>query len=223
MAQMLGYNNHAEKSLSAKIEPSVQAVLDLTEMLRVKSFPSAQRELAELEAFAASQGFKEKLSLWDIPFWSERLREQSYEFSEEELRAYFPLPKVLDGLFSLAQRLFNVKIEAADGDAEVWNEDVRYFKISDAVTGEHIANFFLDPYSRPAEKRGGAWMDVCLGRSQVLNRKPVAYLICNGSPPVGDKPSLMTFREVETLFHEFGHGLQHMLTKVTHGDAAGSK
>ena len=134
-----------------------------------------------------------------------------YDFKEEDLRPYFPLPKVLDGLFSLAHKLFGVTIEAADGDAPVWHPDVRFFKVSDATTGEHIANFYLDPYSRPAEKRGGAWMDVCVGRSKVMNRKPVAYLVCNGSPPVGDKPSLMTFREVETLFHEAGHGLQ-----VTH-------
>jgi oligopeptidase A len=100
---------------------------------------------------------------------------------------------------------------------------VRYFRIKEESTGDVIAYFYLDPYSRPSEKRGGAWMDVCLGRSRVMHRIPVAYLTCNGSPPVGDKPSLMTFREVETLFHEFGHGLQHMLTRVEHADAAGSE
>lgn len=100
---------------------------------------------------------------------------------------------------------------------------VRYFRIKEETSGDVIAYFFLDPYSRPSEKRGGAWMDVCLGRSRVMQRIPIAYLTCNGSPPVGDKPSLMTFREVETLFHEFGHGLQHMLTRVEHADAAGSE
>merc|ERR1712178_130753 len=103
----------------------------------------------------------------------------------------------------------------------VWNDDVMYFEIFDKSSNEFIASFYLDPYSRPAEKRGGAWMDVCVGRSKVLNDKPVAYLTCNGSPPVGETPSLMTFREVETLFHETGHGLQHMLTEVEHADAAG--
>eukprot|EP01038_Epipyxis_sp_PR26KG_P012317 gene12317-16521_t len=220
-AQMLGYKSFAEKSLSAKMAPSVDAVLELIEMLREKSMPAAIKEIHELKEFARSQGFTDDLSLWDIPFWSERLREKQYEFEEEELRPYFSLPIVLNGLFKLARRLFGVIIEPADGQAQVWSDDVKFFNIKDEKTGEYIASFYLDPYSRPAEKRGGAWMDVCLGKSKVLERKPVAYLICNGSPPVGDKPSLMTFREVETLFHEFGHGLQHMLTKVEHGDAAG--
>ena len=199
----------------------MDAVLELTDMLQAKAMPAAIKELQELQDYAKSNGFVDKLELWDVPFWSERLRESSYDFKEEDLRAYFPLPKVLDGLFSLATRLFGVKIESADGETAVWNEDVRFFKVSDATTGDHIANFYLDPYSRPAEKRGGAWMDVCIGRSKIMNRKPVAYLVCNGSPPVGEQPSLMTFREVETLFHEFGHGLQHMLTRIDHGDAAG--
>ncbi|CAM9885403.1 unnamed protein product, partial [Choristocarpus tenellus] len=153
---------------------------------------------------------------------SERRKEELYSFSEEELRPYFPLPEVLKGMFGLASRLFGVEISPADGDAEVWHEDVCFFHVNDAVSGgERVASFYLDPYSRPENKRGGAWMGVCLGRSKALGRRPVAYLTCNGSPPIGDTPSLMTFREVETLFHEFGHGLQHMLTKVEDGDCAG--
>ncbi|KAJ1414611.1 peptidase M3A and M3B, thimet/oligopeptidase F, partial [Ochromonadaceae sp. CCMP2298] len=221
IAQMLGYTCFAEKSLAGKMADSVEQVGELTEMLREKAMPAAVRELAELKEFAAEMGFTSDMALWDVPFWSERLREKSYQFQEEELRAYFPLPAVLDGLFALANRLFGVTIKAADGEADVWHEQVGFFKITDDATGQHIASFFLDPYSRPAEKRGGAWMDVCLGKSKVLQQIPVAYLTCNGSPPVGKKPSLMTFREVETLFHEFGHGLQHMLTTVQHGDAAG--
>lgn len=221
MAKMLGYKCHADKSLSKKMAPNAAAVLDLIEMLREKSMPAAMKELDELRLFAKAEGFTEELSLWDVPFWSERMREKLYEFQEEELRPYFALPTVLEGLFKLANRLFGVTIVSADGTAQVWNEDVRFFNIIDDSTGEHIASFYLDPYSRPAEKRGGAWMDTCLGKSRVIGTKPVAYLTCNGSPPVGDKPSLMTFREVETLFHEFGHGLQHMLTRVEHGDAAG--
>ncbi len=223
LARTLGYQSFAEKSLSTKMAPSVEAVLDLTRMLREKSLPAAQKDLHDMRVFAESQGFKGDLALWDIPFWSERLREAQYQFQEEELRVYFALPSVLDGMFALAKRLFGVTIEAADGQTQVWNKDVRFFNIKDDKTGAHIASFYLDPYSRPAEKRGGAWMDVCVGKSKVMNRIPVAYLTCNGSPPVGDQPSLMTFREVETLFHEFGHGLQHMLTRVEHGDAAGSK
>ena len=174
------------------------------------------------QSFAVSKGFSEPLALWDIPFWSERLREESYGYEAEQLKPYLSLESVLTGLFDLAERLFGVKVEPADGQAQIWNENVRFFNIRDKATGEHIASFFLDPYARPAEKRGGAWMDVCVGRSKVLDRKPVAYLVCNGSPPVGDRPSLMSFDDMETLFHEFGHGLQHMLTRIEHGDAAGA-
>lgn len=219
-AQLLGYPCYAEKSLASKMAPNVETVMNLIEMLREKSYPAAMKEVDEVRAFAKAAGCEDALALWDIPFWSERLRESEYEFEEEQLRPYFSLPVVLDGMFALANRLFGVTIVRADGQAQVWHEDVMFFNILDE-SGQHIASFFLDAYSRPAEKRGGAWMDTCLGRSKVLNRRPVAYLTCNGSPPVGDKPSQMTFREVETLFHEFGHGLQHMLTKVEHGDAAG--
>ena len=221
VSSMLGYECFADMSLASKMAPNTQAVTDLTEMLLAKAYPAAQRELEEVKAFAKAAGCNDELNLWDLTFWGERLREKQYEFEEEELRAYFPLPSVLNGLFELAERLFGVKIQAADGEAQVWNDSVMYFNIRDATSDEYIASFYLDPYSRPAEKRGGAWMDVCVGKSRVLNKKPTAYLTCNGSPPVGDKPSLMTFREVETLFHEFGHGLQHMLTRVEYGDAAG--
>ena len=137
--------------------------------------------------------------------------------------------QVLDGLFSLTSRLFGMTIEAADGQAEVWNPDVRFFNVRSAEGDKDvIAQFYLDPYSRPKEKNGGAWMNTCVDRSRVLGPKeldgkriPVAYIICNQSPPVGETPSLMTFREVETIFHEFGHGLQHMLTRMEYGDVAG--
>jgi len=175
-----------------------------------------------LTAFAKENGFEgEQLELWDLTFWSERQSEALFGFEEEELRPYFALPNVLNGLFGLCKRIFGVDITRADGEAPIWHPDVQFFKVVDEETGEHIASFYLDPYSRPESKRGGAWMDVCLGKSKALDRKPVAYLTCNGSPPVGDKPSLMTFNEVTTLFHETGHGLQHMLTQVAHGPAAG--
>jgi oligopeptidase A len=182
--------------------PTVASVLQLSEMLREKAYPSAEQELGALLAFARAQGFQgERLQVWDVPFWSERLRESKYGYEEEQLRPYFPLENVLTGLFSLAERLFSVKIEAADGQAEVWCPDVRFFNVREAATGAHIASFYLDPYSRPAEKRGGAWMNICLQKSRAMQRIPVAYLVCNGSPPVADKPSLMTFSEVQTLFH----------------------
>ena len=191
-------------------------------MLREKALPAAKKELEVLTEFAKSNGFDgESLALWDVPYWSERQSEKLFGFEEEELRPYFALPNVLSGLFGLCSRIFDVRIEEAKGDAPVWHPDVQFFKVLDGPTGEHLASFYLDPYARPEDKRGGAWMGTCVGSSKVLGRKPVAYLTCNGSPPVDGKPSLMTFSEVTTLFHETGHGLQHMLTEVEHAPAAG--
>jgi oligopeptidase A len=222
VAAILGYDTYAELSMARKMAPSVVAVEQLMEELRSASYEAATRELEELTTFARHHGFTDDLKQWDIPFWSERMREELYGLNDEELRPYFPLPQVLEGLFALAHRLFGVTITAADGQAPVWHPDVRYFQVT-GETGEAIAHFYLDPYSRPAEKRGGAWMDDCINRGTVNGqvRLPVAYLVCNQSPPVDGKPSLMNFREVETLFHEFGHGLQHMLTTVDYSGAAG--
>ncbi|AFZ12044.1 oligopeptidase A [Crinalium epipsammum PCC 9333] len=227
-AQILGFNSYAELSLASKMAPNVEAVEALLEELRQVSYDAAIKDLEELKAFAAAKGAAEANDLkhWDVSFWAERQREEKFDFSAEELRPYFPLPQVLDGLFGLVKRLFNATVTPADGQAPVWHSDVRYFQVADE-TGNPIAYFYLDPYSRPAEKRGGAWMDDCIGRAKITEngttdtRLPVAYLVCNQSPPVDGKPSLMTFGEVETLFHEFGHGLQHMLTKVDYAGAAG--
>ena len=190
--------------------------------LRTASWQAAVKEQEELQEIAEQNGHQGELQHWDIAFWSERLREQRYEFTEEELRPYFALERVLDGLSGLVQRLFGVQLVAADGDAPVWHQDVRFFHVEDEE-GQRVASLYLDPYSRPENKRGGAWMDDCLGRCVVDGsvRLPVAHLVCNGTPPVDGRPSLMTFREVETLFHELGHGLQHMLTRVNHRDVAG--
>jgi len=225
---ILGFNSYAELSLARKMAPNVKAIEALLEELRLPSYDAAIKDLADLKAFAASKNASEANDLkpWDISFWSERQREEKFAFNAEELRPYFPLPQVLDGLFTLAKRLFGVTITAADGTAPVWHEDVRYFQVADE-TEKPIAYFYLDPYSRPAEKRGGAWMDECIVRARIMEagtettRLPVAYLVCNQTPPVDGKPSLMTFMEVETLFHEFGHGLQHLLTKVDYPGAAG--
>jgi len=220
-AELLGYKNYADQSLASKMAPSVESVYELTEQLFKVAKPAAKRELEELQEFANAKGFDGKLNLWDVTYWSERLKEEKFAYDEEALRPYFSLPKVLDGMFGIASKLFGVDIERDDKAAERWNEDVMYFRVVDSKTKEDTASFFLDPYARPGEKRGGAWMADCLGRSKALSTKPVAYLTCNGSPPLGSKPSLMTFSEAETLFHEFGHGLQHMLTHVEEGDAAG--
>jgi len=228
-ARRLGYANWAEVSLAAKMAESEAAVEALLEELRAAAYPVAQRELQALRACAQRHGAPEAddLQPWDVTFWAERLRRESFELDSEALRPYFPLPRVLDGLFALCNRLFGIRIEAADGEAPVWHPDVRFFRIREAsgdAEGQPLAAFYLDPYSRPGSKRGGAWMDECLVRSRRPDGTPVlpvAYLICNQSPPVGETPSLMTFEEVETLFHEFGHGLQHMLTTVERPQAAG--
>ncbi|MFZ9148844.1 MAG: M3 family metallopeptidase [Vulcanococcus sp.] len=223
-AQRLGYANWAEVSIAAKMADSEQAVETLLEELREAAYPIAQQELTALAKCARRHGAEEadQLKPWDISFWAECLRKESFELDSEALRPWFPLPQVLDGLFALSERLFGITIEAADGEAPVWHPDVRFFRIKDQ--GEAIAAFYLDPYSRPGSKRGGAWMDECLVRSRKADGTPVlpvAYLICNQSPPVAGTPSLMRFEEVETLFHEFGHGLQHMLTSVERPQAAG--
>ncbi len=227
-AALLGFSSYADLSLASKMAPNVAAVEALLEELRLASYNAAVKDLGELKAFAAEKGAAEAgdLKHWDIGFWSERQREEKFAFSAEELRPYFALPQVLEGLFGLVQRLFGVTVIAADGQAPLWNKDVRYFQIND-VSGNAIAYFYLDAYNRPEEKRGGAWMSECVVRAKFVEagvtktRLPVAYLTCNQSPPVDDKPSLMTFLEVETLFHEFGHGLQHMLTNVDYAGASG--
>ena len=227
-AELLGFKTYADLSIARKMAASVEAVEKLMAELRQASYDAAVKELEELQAFAKTKAAPEADNLmhWDIAFWAERQREEKFDLKDEELRPYFPLPQVLEGLFTLANRLFGVTITAADGQAPIWHESVRYFQISDA-SDQPLAYFYLDPYSRPAEKRGGAWMDECINRAKIqqansaLVRQPVAYLICNQSPPVEGKPSLMTFPEVETLFHEFGHGLQHMLTQVDYPGAAG--
>ncbi|MDJ0723977.1 MAG: M3 family metallopeptidase [Prochloraceae cyanobacterium] len=221
-ARLLGYSTFAEVSLAKKMAPDVAAVEKLLEELREVSYTAAKKELEELKAFAKTDDLKH----WDTAFWSEKQKEAKFAFNAEELRPYFPLPQVLAGLFDLAKRIFGVTITAADGQAPIWHEDVRYFQIADE-NNQVIAHFYLDPYSRPAEKRGGAWMNDCINRGKILEdgklatRLPVAYLVCNQTPPVDNQPSLMTFMEVTTLFHEFGHGLQHMLTTVDYSGAAG--
>lgn len=221
-ARLLGYANYAEVSLAQKMAGSAAAVQQMFTTLREASWEPARRDLRAISELAAASGQTEPLRQWDVAFWAERLSEREFDFTEEQLRPYFPHERVLDGLFSLVQRLFGVTVVPADDAAPKWNRDVRYFEVRDE-SGAAIAGFYYDPYSRPEDKRGGAWMDDCLARRRVNGQLqlPVAHLVCNCTPPVGRTPSLMTFREVETLFHEFGHGLQHILTTVDYPDAAG--
>ena len=231
-ATILGFKNYAELSLSMKMASSVKQIEDLLNMLAEKSKPHAIKDLLEITKLSNknSDVCKDSLDLWDIPYWSERYKEQQLKFKEEELKPYFPINSVINGLFNISKNLFGIVVNEVDIEKEnidVWDDDVRYYRIVNETDGVEIATFFLDPYSRPGEKRSGAWMNSCIDKNKYLNTKPTAYLVCNGSPPIKNSdgtiktPSLMTFREVETLFHEFGHGLQHMLTTVEEGCAAG--
>lgn len=221
-ATLLGYDTYAELSLDAKMAPAVTDVLDMTNELKAAALPRAKKEFADLEAFATKAGHEGPLKHWDTAFWSERLRENLFDYTDEELRPYFPLDRVIAGLFGLCERLFGVTFEQVDNELTIWHPDVQFYHVI-GESGGRVASFYLDPYSRPAEKRGGAWMDSCQDRRWIDGklRTPVVHLCCNGTPPAGEVPSLMSFREVETLFHEFGHGLQGMMTSVDYADVAG--
>ena len=214
-ANLVGFSNFAEYSIATKMAHRTDEVLDFLRELARVSRPAARREFAEVEQFAGRT-----LEAWDVAFYAERLKRARLDVSEEALRPYFPLPRVLAGLFTVVTRLYGVRIVARP-DALVYHEDVRYFDIVDR-DGTPRGGFFLDLYARP-KKRGGAWMDECVGRIRMADASalPVAYLVCNFSPPVGSQPSLLTHQEVLTLFHEFGHGLHHMLTRVDYPSVAG--
>ncbi len=222
-ANLLGYESWAELSLSTKMAKEIKNVEKLLEELRKPAFKTAKNELARLNKFSKANGFpnSENLQSWDISYWSELLRKEKLNLDQESLRPWFPLNDVLKGLFKLSEKLFEIKVIEASNEAPIWNDDVLFFNILNK-DDKKIASFFLDPYSRPESKRGGAWMDECLNKNNIgRNTLPVAYLVCNQTPPSKDKPSLMSFDEVQTLFHEFGHGLQHMLTTVNLPQAAG--
>lgn len=229
LAELLGFSSYAEVSLDSKMAPAVSAVDNLLDQLVAAATPHAAADLQAMRALAAADGIDEgDFHSWDTAFYTERLRESRWQLNDEELRAYFPLPRVLAGLFSLLSQLFAVRIVAADGEAPIWHQDVRFFHVQDA-RGTTIAAFYLDSYARPGQKRSGAWMNSVIARSDHLagglcvngRRIPVAVLVTNAAPPPADGQSLLSFREVETLFHECGHGLQHMLTTVDCSMAAG--
>ena len=222
-AKLLGYESWAELSLSTKMAKEINNVEKLLEEIRKPAFKTAKSELVRLNKFSKDNGFpiSEDLQSWDISYWSELLRKEKLNLDQESLRPWFPLNDVLKGLFKLSEKLFDIKVIEARNEAPIWNDDVLFFNILNK-DDEKIASFYLDPYSRPESKRGGAWMDECLNKNNIgKNTLPVAYLVCNQTPPSKDKPSLMSFDEVQTLFHEFGHGLQHMLTTVNLPQAAG--
>jgi oligopeptidase A len=215
VAQLLDFPSFAHYALATRMAHSVAEVLGFLQQLRGAARPAALGEFAELEAFAGRT-----LAAWDVGFFAERLQRERLRVSQEELRPYFPLPKVLAGLFEVAERLFGVRIRERT-DAPKWHADVRCFVIT-AASGQSIGSFYLDAYARP-NKRSGAWMDECVGRKHLASGEalPVAYLVCNFLPPAEGRPALLTHDEVLTLFHEFGHGLHHLLTRVDYPSIAG--
>ena len=219
-AQLLGYPDYAALSLTTKMADSAAEVETFLRELATKARPRAEAELAELRRLAAADGIDD-LQPWDTALYSERLREQTLGLSDETLRPYFPFPQVLQGLFDLIERLFAVRIRRLDG-VPAWHADVSVYELAHA-DGERVGAFYLDPYSRPETKRGGAWMDECVGRRVQPDgvQLPVAHLVCNFTPPQPGEPALLTHDEVLTLFHEFGHGLHHLLTRVDEGALAG--
>ena len=219
-AQLLGYPSYAHFSLVRKMAPDPAQVMRFLKDLAAQARPFAEAELSALQAFAQREHGINSLQAWDLPYYSEQLRQSRYEMSQESLRPYFPLAKVLNGLFAIVARLYSLNIQPQSG-MRVWHPDVQFFDINDQH-GELLGQFYLDVFAR-SDKRGGAWMDECRVRKCTANgiQLPVAYLTCNFTPPVAGKPALLTHGEVLTLFHEFGHGLHHLLTKVEYPSISG--
>jgi len=219
MAQLLGFGNFAEYSLEAKMADTPAQVLEFLRELAVRAKPYARRDLKELQDFARTELGMKELSAWDYAYVSEKLRVAQYAFSENEVKQYFPETTVLPGMFKVVETLYGLRI--APAEAPQWHDDVRFFSIRDR-SGALVGQFYLDLYARPS-KRGGAWMDDAITRRRTTQgiQAPVAYLNCNFTPPVGKKPALFTHDEVNTLFHEFGHGLHHLLTRVEHLGVSG--
>ncbi|EGP01791.1 oligopeptidase A, partial [Pasteurella multocida subsp. multocida str. Anand1_goat] len=221
LAHLLDFNCYTELSLATKMAEKPQQVLDFLDSLAKRSKTQGEKELAELLDFCQTQFGVNELEAWDIAFYSEKQKQYLYSINDEELRPYFPENRVLAGLFELIQRIFNIRTVERFG-IDTWHNDVRFFDLIDENDNLR-GSFYLDLYARE-NKRGGAWMDDCIGRRKKANgeiQKPVAYLTCNFNAPVGDKPALFTHDEVTTLFHEFGHGIHHMLTEIDVADVAG--
>lgn len=220
LADLLGFNNYAERSLATKMARSPDQVMEFLQDLARRSRPQAMQEFAELQAYARESDGIDSLEAWDVAYYAEKLRKQRYDISPEELRPYFPAPRVIQGLFAVAERLFGIRITAVE-KVDTWHPDVSFYEVRDR--DNHLrGEFYLDLYARP-QKRGGAWMDGCVDRLFTRNYEqfPVAFLVCNFTPPVGGKPSLLTHDEVQTLFHEFGHGLHHLLTRIDYAAVSG--
>ncbi|WP_323964353.1 oligopeptidase A [Aeromonas hydrophila] len=221
LAQLLGFANYAELSLATKMADKPEQVVNFLTDLAAKSLPQGKAELEEIRAFAAEQHGQGELAAWDLAYYAEKLKQHKFSISDEQLRPYFPASKVVKGLFEVVKRVFGMKVRERLG-IDTWHPDVRFYDIFDAED-ELRGSFYLDLYARE-HKQGGAWMDVCLGRRYRQDgslQRPVAYLTCNFNGPVDGKPALFTHNEVVTLFHEFGHGIHHMLTRIDVAGVAG--
>jgi oligopeptidase A len=225
LANLLGFSNYGEKSLATKMANTADEVMGFLQDLATKSKHQGEQDIQELKDFVKSefaQSFTdEELQAWDLAYYSEKLKHSRYAISDEELRPYFPKGRVVNGLFEVVHKLFGLNIKER-ANVDVWHEDVTFYDVF-CSNGELRGSFYLDLYAR-AKKRGGAWMDECVGRHQLANgviQYPVAYLTCNFNSPVGDTPALFTHDEVVTLFHEFGHGLHHMLTQINASSVSG--
>ena len=220
VSQLLGFSNYAERSLATKMAESPDQVMGFLIDLAHKSHPQALEEMQEVSRFAKGVLGMDKVYAWDIAYISEKMKGAYFDLSEEDLKPYFPVNKVVPGMFRLVQRLYGITIKKKS-DVDTWHPDVEFYEIFD-LNGELRAQFYFDLYARP-KKRGGAWMDECTSRMQKAEgiQIPVAYMTCNSTPPVGDKPALFTHNEVITLFHEFGHGLHHMLTRIGRASVSG--
>ncbi|MDP3839942.1 MAG: M3 family metallopeptidase, partial [Methylococcales bacterium] len=219
-ALLLGFNNYAELSLATKMANKPEEVMEFLEDLANKSWRQARADFIELKAFALEHYNFGDLEPWDISYYSEKMRRHQYQLSQEEVKQYFPVSRVLSGLFAIVEELYGLQIKEIS-DFDSWHPDVQFFEIHDQ-DGQLRGQFYLDLYARE-HKRGGAWMDDCVGRRKVDDavQTPVAYLVCNFTPPTGDEPALLTHDEVTTLFHEFGHGLHHLLTQVDYSGVSG--
>ena len=218
LAQLLGFDTYADKSLATKMAESPEQVIGFLSDLAKRARPQAEQELAQLRAFAKQHYGVDELDAWDITYYGEKQKQHLFSISDEQLRPYFPEQRVVEGLFEVVKRIYGITAKERK-DVDTWHPDVRFFDLFDA-DGELRASFYLDLYARE-NKRGGAWMDDCVGSLRKADgtlQKPVAYLTCNFNRPLGDQPALFTHNEVTTLFHEFGHGLHHMLTQI---DTAG--
>jgi len=221
LAKLLDFDNYAQHSLATKMASTTDEVMDFLENLAIKSKHQGEEDYQELNDFAASEYSQTDLQAWDLAYYSEKLKQSRYAISDEQLRPYFPESKVVEGLFEVVHRLFGLTIKQRE-DIDVWHKDVKFYDVF-AKNGELRGSFYLDLYARE-KKRGGAWMDDCVGRRVIANgdiQHPVAYLTCNFNGPVGDKPALFTHDEVVTLFHEFGHGIHHMLTQIDASSVSG--